>query len=728
MLDSELDEGVGILALSMCQFSQSASNIRDSSSALDIDEQNEWLALWRFFSSEPYRLTWSAASCSAVLMESMLNIPHVIDNDGYELENWLYPHISSTLINALESLLAYEAFYDYDSTGLVDEYLRNLSLPLLSFCSAASKYHEIFEGELAIYTSQRSWISVEVLEVKSDFTDLHLKRDSIALNIPDLMAGQYCLVSYRYPIYEQRVSSVLGSGAIQTLPGPYLNGTESLANGYFIIDIKASLRNDVAANLTNSVIVTCRENDFSSHPILCVNASEFMVQCTGEETVVRIECPFHSLSDVNCSASSVSNNTSGDINECVAINTTQLSVSCTCISTQSASTSFVKVNFKKLLAAVSGDLLQVLAFQRFNINRIKTHCKDLLLLFVVILFLSVSLFYVDFLNAQQVQESLKKRTRGRPLKKLLQNDDEEISFLKKFRDDDMFPEALLDNSFVQMFIDEARKSHRWVSVCFHYDVDFPRYWRFLLLASMINCVIFFHSVIISGMEVKRQHCEGYSHEMDCLREESMFSSDVSMCYWEMTSQTCRFREARRDANLLLIMAAISGLLCLPFSILMEVIVIQLLCKPLRKSHAIAPLDDEEIEETWSPNDIRDLKNPKKRGQQLALSNETRRSVTFEVKQLVLDLSLFRSALSTEDAARFDAHWGFCEHDLATFLEQVKDESCVYPQSDASYSNSDEVAVTKKSSISRCFSNLFGSTSQASTVSLPWVHSAVERHS
>mgnify|MGYP003385502827 FL=1 len=279
--------------------------------------------------------------------------------------------------------------------------------------------------------------------------------------------------------------------------------------------------------------------------------------------------------------------------------------------------------------------------------------------------------------------------------------------------DMLFPEVIQGHSLFSVFTNEVKKSHRWASLCFRYDADYPRSWRFLFLASTVNCMVFVSTLLFNWVQPHSALCGGFQSAEDCLREPSKLAAHESMCYWDHgeAKASCQYSEATNHADLTMLVAAMSGLLSIPLILVLESIAIHLLCRPVHKSGQITPsLLDEDITDTWSTRDslgqdgvvsaafswLRHLFRKRSTvGVDSDIDDKLLHNVTSDLRQLVYDLSLYRKKLRRKHVPVFDAYWGFTPKDTDYFLQEI---SChPYLASSSGCSDGDdrnEVAVKK----------------------------------
>jgi hypothetical protein len=87
--------------------------------------------------------------------------------------------------------------------------------------------------------------------------------------------------------------------------------------------------------------------------------------------------------------------------------------------------------------------------------------------------------------------------------------------------------------------------------------------RFLFLASIFICTMFFSALLFNISDPDDGSCETYVSRGDCLDEPSQFSSQDTKCYWrggkdEAAGGRCRFKEPNDSAMTVVYVAMMSG--------------------------------------------------------------------------------------------------------------------------------------------------------------------------
>jgi hypothetical protein len=348
---------------------------------------------------------------------------------------------------------------------------------------------------------------------------------------------------------------------------------------------------------------------------------------------------------------------------------------------------FVDVEFDVVVTFVFADFLETLSsIDSISGDDVLHGAKSLVLLAVIIVFLCVALVYVDKVASRQAQEALvgKKRP-NTSLKRISQAEAEADDFVSRYTDlDGMFPEVYHDDAFFQMFITEMKKSHRWISICFRFDAEYPRYLKLLFLVSVVNCMLFFNTLLFNWIKVDPHACGQFESVDDCLLEPSKLASLQSMCYWnaemesvrnDTTTSYCFPSSPSSSGDLVMMTAAISALLSIPVVLLLEAIVVHLLCRPVLTPKQVVPtsLLNEKISEKVGVGDRnRGGAVCWGRGHRVGIETDAGllRDVSLEIRQLVFDLQQYRLKLKSKALSDFDSRWGFTEPQIKRFLEEI----------------------------------------------------------
>ncbi|RYH21639.1 hypothetical protein EON65_20395, partial [archaeon] len=146
--------------------------------------------------------------------------------------------------------------------------------------------------------------------------------------------------------------------------------------------------------------------------------------------------------------------------------------------------------------------------------------------------------------------------------------------------EDSLPKVLSARSFVSVAKEELKRHHRWLGVVFHYSVKFPRVLRVISLTTNIIIMLFIQSITYNLTHGDDGTCARVLSEADCLEAQSPFATGESKCYWVGSADAdqgqCKFVQPNQSAKVVIFVAIFSALISIPFSILVEQIVLGVL--------------------------------------------------------------------------------------------------------------------------------------------------------
>ena len=704
--DAELEESVDLAADIMCQYAKDVEVIVKAGSELLSSDLSTWLSLLQTFVDEPFRLSMRAAICSLSVMQGVLNI-------GKETDFEIDARSMQLLLDATDAVFSYEYFYrpglqsDMEQSNLV----QNVSHVLLAYCGVATDINATTAVVgLPSYESVQSRLRVTAIVLSPGpgaVREVHIPHDSSFLRIPTLEAGPYCLVSYSTAAYEGRVTELLAREPFSVVAGPFRNETENstavLREGHFVMDLSVA-EEWVGREVVAMFNVTCPGDANSTQPfaVPCLNYSQYDVGCFDHVGAWNFFCPTDMSTNLSCSR--ILHNVTADYSETCEVEyrggILNASVACACRKNLKVGYGdrVVVVEFASVLEFVLVDFLETWAsIQTVSSTDLQNSAKNLLLLVVVVCILCAAFAYADFVDSRAAKDSLVGKKKSQlPLKRFSQADTEEDTFMSKYCDaDTMFPELFRDDTFYQLFVAEIKKSHRWASLCFHYDVEYPRYLKCLFLLSVVNCMLFFNTLLFNWIRVDTGLCGGFHSVSECLEEPSKFAPLKSMCYWDeemelagglngTSSSFCFYSEPSSSGDVVLTAAAISGLLSIPVIMLLEAIVVFLLCRPVLTPNQVVPatLVNERIHEVagWGDRSRSGNFCCGKRSTRVGVDvqDDLVYEVCTEMRQLVYDLQQYRKTLKAKETHDFDSRWGFTGSEIEAFLREIERHPCLQP--------------------------------------------------
>jgi len=701
--DAELEESVNLVEDIMCQYAADVRAVVDSQDEVLSSDLDAWSTLLLNVINEPFRLSIPSAVCSAALMRGMLNLT----NSNGELS--LDAQIMQLVLDGVETVLRFELFHapDLQTSTSQSHLLRNASVLLLSYCRVVTDINATLSvlGQPSYSSTQESLeVAAVVLPPLGPdevmLSEVTVPHGELYLHFRTVFGGPYCVVSYGAATFSDRMTEMLSMEALYTL-SVNVTGKNSSAmtvtpqEEHFVVDLSPPMA-PVYREIVNTFNISCL-GDGNTTTVPCQNYTQYEVRCSADAGAWNFYCPPDSSMNLTCDrvVSPLPHDFSRQYSEACEVDYSQNgSVACVCIKILPVvyGDQEVGVDFEAVFAFVLADFVDTLwSVQSVSRREARDGAKNLLLLLVVIAFLCAVLLYVDHVAARQAREALVGRKRSQLVPRIItQADIEKDDFVSRFSDaEGMFPEMYRDDAFYQLFITEIKQAHRWISLCFQYDVVYPRHMKFLFLLSVVNCVLFFNSLVFNWVRLDAAVCGQFETVSSCLSEPSKLASGGPMCFWDeekvsasasnsTLSSYCYPSRPSSSGELVLATAVISGLLSLPVILLLEVIVVHVLCRPVLTPSQVVPtsLMGENLSEDigWGSSGVgkRGLCGKKRTS---AVGVEKRegllREVSMDVRQLVFDLQQYRSKLKLRELPDFDARWGFTAADIEHFLTEIE---------------------------------------------------------
>ena len=428
--DTQLAAEVASLDDVLCQYAKDAAAIQATAESVVLrNDFIVWLSLLQYIAAEPSILSMRSASCAVILMEGVFNILHIAEEDGSRSENLLQPHTLQVILNSMDAVLSYEAFYQFELQTVIaqKELLLNTSGLMLLFCEAITDVNSSASLQESTYESVQSRLRLQPVVICSESTPtptVYVLYEDESLFIPDLSIGAYCLLSYSLPVYETRMTELLDMQALAIVPGPFVNGTGEIVSGHFVIDVAAS---NVIENVNIEAFnITCEGNESTSHWVPCLLLSGYSVPCHGVEGAWEFVCPSNVFSNVACHnlaaiAMNHSNSTSIVTEICEVSFVTNSSMICACghIEQRDYGRRHVRVEVEAFVVFVVSEFAQTwTSVHALRGEDLERGWKILLLIIVVMSVIYLGLWYVDSVDAHYAKEFLlTTKKKNRPLKR-----------------------------------------------------------------------------------------------------------------------------------------------------------------------------------------------------------------------------------------------------------------------------------------------------------------------
>ena len=309
--------------------------------------------------------------------------------------------------------------------------------------------------------------------------------------------------------------------------------------------------------------------------------------------------------------------------------------------------------------------------------------------------LCVAVAYADDVSAKKAKDSLVGLKESQTVLKTFSRSDTEASdFMSKYCDaDTVFPESCRSESFYKLFISEIKRAHRWVSLLFHHEPEYPRHVKLLFLVSVVNSMVFLNTLLFNWLRVDSGRCSQFESVAECLEEPSKYAFFKPMCFWDREMELsgganstalnyCLHTVPTSKGDLVLTVAAISGLLSIPIVMFVEIIVVYFLGRPILKSDQVLPstlLDDRHLSSMKSGNESCGSCLCKFRNRIKVDVEERARlaqDIFEDVRQLLFDLKNYRKQIKSRHVRDFDSRWGFSGDEIDFFLSEIEKVSCL----------------------------------------------------
>ena len=357
-VDAELEESANVVAEIMCIYADDVNNIVKTRSVLPTDDLEAWLSLLRNFVEEPFRLSMKAASCSAAVMQGILNISK---DTNYDAD----ADTMQAVLDGMDAIFSYEYFYRAELQTPLERQLiiLNVSHLLYSYCHVATDVNRTTSvvGRPSYESFQtRLRVTAIVLPINSfEMQEVYVPYELSHLRIPTVETGPYCLVTYDKTAYASRVADLLAMNSFSVTSGPFLNGTEntsSWSDGHFVVDL-SEMEVTGSTEAVSEFNITCplmRSNNSSSFFVPCVNFTHYEVQCSEDVGMWNFNCPDEMWTNMSCSR--IIGNVTAEYSEtCDVEFSWNNSITCVCRKAMKVDYGdrFVAVEFRSVLSLYS---------------------------------------------------------------------------------------------------------------------------------------------------------------------------------------------------------------------------------------------------------------------------------------------------------------------------------------------------------------------------------------
>jgi hypothetical protein len=125
------------------------------------------------------------------------------------------------------------------------------------------------------------------------------------------------------------------------------------------------------------------------------------------------------------------------------------------------------------------------------------------------------------------------------------------------------PKVFQVQNFFASLSRELLHHHRWISVVFHYSAHYPRWMRFICIATHINLMLLSNYLIIMFAFSNGRQCHRHFYEEDCLSEASVFDGGERLCEWDVFYNTCNNHTPQTSALTVIAVVVLAQLLSYP---------------------------------------------------------------------------------------------------------------------------------------------------------------------
>jgi hypothetical protein len=228
--------------------------------------------------------------------------------------------------------------------------------------------------------------------------------------------------------------------------------------------------------------------------------------------------------------------------------------------------------------------------------------------------------------------------------------------------DESLPAALSSKPFVERFVEENRKNHRWLGVIFYFSPHFSRMLRILSLATNIVVMFFMQALTYNIAEADDGTCEEYKNEQDCLEEDSAFARGENKCYWVADKEACFFTEPTDDFKRVVFVAIICAVVSAPLSLSVDWLIISVLAKSKERPHddvKVAPATattgqgEKGMVLKTQPTAQHKMKRIMVRQQSMLCRDVFGNSASDELRELSVKIGQYRQSLNATEMKEFD---------------------------------------------------------------------------
>jgi hypothetical protein len=138
------------------------------------------------------------------------------------------------------------------------------------------------------------------------------------------------------------------------------------------------------------------------------------------------------------------------------------------------------------------------------------------------------------------------------------------------------PAAFASTPFLDRFVAENKKFHRWLGIIFYFSPNFPRVLRVVSLSTAVIVMLFIQAVTYNIAEADDGSCELNTDRTSCLDQPSTLARGESKCYWDREDNSCHFSEPSNDLLRVVFVAVISAMWSAPIAVFVDWIIMRVL--------------------------------------------------------------------------------------------------------------------------------------------------------
>ena len=587
---------------------------------------SSWTNQMKFLSQDfaPMPLSVASALCAMSTVDTLL---------VHSLVTGITLNEMQILLDTLDALLYYESYYNYSSLVLrKHEITERLSQILKNYCD--------------ISLSLPSHFVPKISELGHLNFQLENSLSAVSACPHSSQAPQLCVVSFFSIIFDSNLTMLLNEYSLQVTPPVNKSGTITIQQscpdppGMVTCFVGEVIRKDLTCMNFNG-------NGNVTFGIVCSGQSGYNATCS-EIDVVGFNCTY-----LYCTRSLTAANNSIDY-------------FCRCSLGEKAHT--VPVYMADVMTAVWRNFCSVL--DTTEGKPADESWKILTTILCVVALFGFALYQAHLADKKHFLKNVNKiKNEEEKNKKGVKSSRRVVPLMKTMAPtivcevEALFPSFFNQNSFNQIFLTELKESHRWASLLFHYNPCRPRAFRVLVVASLVNCVIFLNSLFfnISHYELDLS-CKDKLYQDECEFDKSHFSARDSKCFWDEERLECHFKPPAIIVSAAIAAMVASAVLSIPIVVMLELMLKYGMLHPAiffmvtpKIRNRVTPVNEEDLE---SRLDSYRVEVSEFEGNETWLTSERHDKVERSFTELMTAIAEYRSALSDIPKKEFDMRWGF----------------------------------------------------------------------